>query len=84
MTNNELMIIAELLDMAGDQFSNHGCNDFDLRERSRLTPEEMIELDKDMHDRNGDPEEHDPSRVQWQADFALMIYFADRLRELAK
>ena len=29
-TKTELEVMAKLLDLAADQFSNHGCNDFEL------------------------------------------------------
>ena len=46
MTNKEKKIVAALLDMAGDIFGNHGCSDFDLREKTDLTKEEMVALGK--------------------------------------
>lgn len=30
MTSNEQTILAKLLELASDKFSNHGCNDFPL------------------------------------------------------
>jgi hypothetical protein len=30
MTPNEQTLLAKLLDMASDEFANHGCNDFPL------------------------------------------------------
>lgn len=81
MTDKEKMLVVKLLDMASDEFSNHGCNDFDLREQSDLTTEEMVNFDKAWHEWNGDPEEHEPERAHFQTDWALMRYFADRLRK---
>lgn len=39
----ERRILRDLLDQAGDEFGNHGCNDYDLREQG-LTLDEMREL----------------------------------------
>jgi len=41
LTSKELGMIAALLQLASDEFVNHGCNDFDLREYG-LTPEDIV------------------------------------------
>lgn len=40
MNRSQLKILAKVLDSAGDEFSNHGCNDFNL-DKLGLTPEEL-------------------------------------------
>jgi hypothetical protein len=45
-----------------------------------LTEEECDELDKQFHVWNGDPQEHVPGRNKIQSDFALMHFFAAKLR----
>ena len=43
----ELKLIAKLLEIAADQFANHGCNDFDLVREAGLTPEEAYQVNRD-------------------------------------
>ena len=83
----ELKLAARLLDMAGDKFGNHGCNDFNLIDEGfGFSDQELIDLDRKMHEQNGDPEEHDP---EWavtghQADSCLMFYLSHRFEAEAK
>lgn len=79
LTNAEARVVAELLDRASDVFGNHCCNDFDLSDA--MSVEERRELVRKYHEYNGDPEEFDPEDdCEYHADFALMSYFAARLR----
>lgn len=83
MTDKELVLVSDLLKMASSQFSNHGCNDFNLLKY--LTPEECVKLDQEICEWNGDPEEHDP---KWASkgcnqDWLLMRYYADKLKQLS-
>ncbi len=81
LTDKEAKIVAALLDMAGDKFGHHGCNDFLLSSCVDMIDDEKRALDLAMHEDNGDPEEHEPDQDHdWQADFCLMHYFASRLR----
>lgn len=82
LSNNEIKLVAALLDRAGEMFGNHGCNDFFLSLFVDMSANEKRALDKAIHDWNGDPEEHEPNREDYdhQADFVLMHFFADRLR----
>lgn len=40
MNRAQLKVLARVLDTAADEFSNHGCNDFDLSKQG-LTPAEL-------------------------------------------
>lgn len=40
MNRAQLKILAKILHLAANEFSNHGCNDFDLAQQG-LTPEEL-------------------------------------------
>lgn len=77
MNDFERTILARLLQMAADQFSNHGCNDFDLPDS-----DEARELIHAYHEWNGDPEEADEYQAHrgkyMFTDFVLMRYFAKR------
>ena len=82
-------LAAQLLDMAGEKFGNHGCNDFKLPDWS---PAERRQLAIDYEEYNGDagevarldalPVGH--SEFEWFSDFCLMYYAAHRLRGLEK
>jgi hypothetical protein len=75
----ELNLAADLLRLAADEFSNHGCNDFDLFEV--MTPEEALELQQAMYAWNGDPENAptEAKDAQWTQDWFLMGYLAAKL-----
>jgi hypothetical protein len=88
LTSAELTAIAELLQKASDEFSNHGCNDYKLLN----TPENKIML-VEMIKANGDEEsmEEEIEEVMscknkniYTYDWWLMSYLADRCKEAAK
>ena len=83
MTKNEMKLAAALLDMAADQFSNHGCNDFDLRQHGLSLPE-IRDLVAEYHAWNGDPEEVDRYTDRGLpfalGDFSVMRLMAGKLR----
>ena len=85
MRPQEKKLIAALLEMASREFSNHGCNDLPKELREFLTKEEWVDLDKVWHERNGDPQEHNPENpdIMW-ADWLLMSHFAHILKEEAE
>jgi hypothetical protein len=88
MTANEKRLTAKVLRMASDQFSNHGCNDFDL---SEVIPDkdERDSLFRAYCEYNGDPSEYD----EWDApaegadyrmqDWMVMSFMAARLEREA-
>lgn len=41
---SDIKILVKLLEMAGDQFANHGCNDFHLLKDGGLMPGEAEEM----------------------------------------
>ena len=84
-TSRDLRLAAHLLKMAGGEFSNHGCNDFDL------TPwypsaKSRVDLDREMHEWNGDPEEHDPASAdhEYGDDWLMMSLMRAKLLKLAE
>jgi hypothetical protein len=50
MTANEMKLAAYFLDIAADQFSNHGCNDIDKEalEASEFTPAQSRQFAADV------------------------------------
>ena len=74
-------LIAELLEKAADQFSNHGCNEFDLTD---ALPDraDRAELAKTVFDED-DPDRYDPEGdCDVMHDYELMLFFADKIRKL--
>ncbi len=86
LTRNEALLIAKLLDIAGDQFGNHGCNDFDLNEveGADFTLTEMNQLAAYYHAWNGDIDEMahwSPNQAStYLGDSRLMNMLAAKLR----
>ena len=74
-------LIAQLLDIAADKFSNHGCNDFDLTDslpdrgdRHKLAKAVFDEDDPDRYNSDNDYEVIN--------DYELMLFFANKIRNL--
>jgi len=67
-------LAADLLDLASDEFSNHGCNDYKLDRL--LTKAEQEAFVAFAHRWNGDPEETQDSidhLPYFQDDFAMAV-----------
>lgn len=83
MTKLEKKLAARLLDIASDQFSNHGCNDFDLKAVMPNVKDRRA-LAMSMHEDNGDPEEFDPKcSYDNMPDWWLMSYLSQKLKREA-
>jgi hypothetical protein len=85
LSDTEAKVLVALLELASDQFSNHGCNDFEL---AKCIPdlEERRKLMKSYNDYNGSPEdfEYDDehgSKFEIESDAGLMGYLMDRVKE---
>lgn len=85
LTPTELREAAALLELAAEEFSNHGCNDYGMEE----TPETLALAQAVMTSQGW--EETDVVRYQYgdkpfvlTLDHNLMEYLAKRLREAAK
>ncbi len=73
------LLAANLLRMASEQFTNHGCNDFDLAE---LIPEAEVRgaLLVELYGEDADDYEISEKRPDWNfPDWLLMNYCADQL-----
>jgi len=77
-----VILIAKLLEMASDDFDNHGCNDLYDDFWEGVSEEEKQDLYKEYHEWNGDPEEYDPNHVDYLGDSSLMRYFSEKLKEI--
>jgi len=89
MNKAEMLLAAKMLEMASDEFSNHGCNDFDLSEY--MTDGAVFEFVKHYHEVNGDPEVFledvaDSLREikYWLGDSSIMWYLATKLEKEAE
>lgn len=89
MSPTLLKLAAELLDMAAETFSNHGCNDFKMT--GRFTEAERAEIAALLNHANyGDRGPRDPDDLttperlkDWAQDWLLMQATAHGLRLLA-
>lgn len=79
-----ISMVSKLLEMSDDIFSNHSCNDLPDNFFEGMTHEEIRELDKEYHDWNGDPEEHEEDPDGFLGDSMLMGFFAKNLAKLLK
>lgn len=82
MSDKELELAARLLDIASDEFSNHGCNDMDLELLKPFSDIEKVELCRQYREWNGDPEnwERNPKEAERIGDSSWMAFMADKLR----
>lgn len=54
LSNAEKKLLIKMLEMASDEFANHGCNDFELIDDGGLTEEEAKEIITRIDEDNGD------------------------------
>jgi len=76
MTELERKLIAKLLTMASEEFSNHGCNDFHLLRDGGLTEAEAAEVQLALV-RDGVADE--PSSGAYTCDWMLMTWLAKKV-----
>lgn len=79
---SDLKVLIQLLDMAGDQFANHGCNDFHLLKDGGLTPGEAEEMKSRMQAEFPGEEEGFDSDCQY--DWLLMRRFQKLFENVLK
>ena len=82
LSAKEANMVARLLGMASDEFSNHGCNDLPDDFWEDWTRLERQALCRAIQEVNGTPEDYDPDHLN-HPDWLLMEYMRDRLRGLA-
>ena len=79
----EYAILASLLEMAHDEFSNHGCNYYELEN----TPENYALVEAMNKWNSDDPEDQEVQIYNNKIivmDWFLMAYFSHLFKELAK
>lgn len=72
------ILAAEMLKLASDEFSNHGCNDVDKKLYRNWTVEERQRFVQGFHRWNGDPENYDDDFLNL-GDSVIMNYLASIL-----
>lgn len=77
MNQKENALAAQMLKMASESYSNHGCNDWDWPEDWGI--KERQDFTKAYHEWNGNPEEFDPKFLSLP-DFAVMAFLAAKLK----
>ena len=74
-------LIAQLLEVAANQFINHSCNDFYLTDCLPVRADRH-ELAKTVFNED-DPDEYRPEDdCNEMKDYQLMLFFADKIRKL--
>jgi len=79
MNPKEKAIAAKLLQIARDEFADHGCNDLDSNFWDGWAHSEIVQFVREFHDYNGDPEQFDESHLHLP-DYAVMGFMAHKLR----
>lgn len=78
LNQKEQKLVAALLRMAAEVYSNHGCNDLDDELFEDWTDEEKTKMCRDFHEWNGDPESYEDGDEICQ-DWLLMDWMAQKL-----
>ena len=73
------LLAAKMLDMASDEFSNHGCNDLP-KKIVKMIPQEVVDDARKFLCDDEDEWLEDASDL---CDWTLMDYLAHKLKELA-
>jgi hypothetical protein len=79
MNNKEKKLAADFLEMASNEFSNHGCNDVPDEFFEGWTLSEKQKIVKEYHISNNSIEDYDPNYLHL-ADFCLMDLLSEKLK----
>lgn len=77
LTSLEGKLVAALLRRASEEFSNHGCNDFDVCREAGLSPEDADALWKKLAEWDDPDFAESDGAIHY--DWVLMSYFADKI-----
>ncbi len=78
MTQNEKNLAAKMLELASEEFGNHGCNDVDDSLFDGWSKRQRRAFVKAYQKWNGDPEEYSPDNLHLP-DFCIMDFLASKL-----
>jgi hypothetical protein len=73
-----MLIASDFLELASDEFSKHGCNDWEFP--ANWTKKEKQKFVKMMHKRNNSLDEYDPEELD-VPDWWVMSFLASLLKE---
>jgi len=79
VTPAERKLASKMLDMASDEFSNHGCNDFDLVTDGGMTVKEADAFQRAFYKWNGTPDDYRPGETGL-ADSVVMNFLSHLLK----
>ncbi len=77
MTTKEKQLASDMLELASEQFSNHGCNDVEPEIYDGWSLEERRQFIKEYREWNGDP--NDDTGLMHVPDWAIMKFMAYKL-----
>jgi hypothetical protein len=77
------LVAARLLEMAADQFSNHGCSDMPDGLLDGLSPDDLEALERTANRINGNEDEGYVIPLRNFGDSGLMGILASRVKEAA-
>lgn len=83
MTDKEKLLASKMLELASDEFSNHGCNDVEDSVYEGWTIEERRQFIKEFHQWNEhreDPIDYDPNFLHL-GDSSIMAFLAYKLSQ---
>lgn len=82
LTVLEARALRRLLELAGDEFSNHGCNDFSVERELNGTPEDGLGLLRAMVESGAAEEEQlEGARGTYLIDWQLFRHFERRVEK---
>lgn len=82
-TIKELQLASRLLELAADEFSNHGCNDMQKETWGNLTMDERKALIREHYEDNGEIEEANEGHKEIE-DWVLMQFLAKKLQAFSE
>ena len=80
ITKKQLLLAAKMLELASDQFTNHGCNDVEESIFNDWTLEEKEAFAKEYFEWNGD-EQEDRTHLHI-GDSEIMSFLAEKLTKI--
>jgi hypothetical protein len=82
ITDKEILLISKLLELAGDEFSNHTCNDVPDDWFKDWTKEEKMKLDKEVISELCGEDEYTTGEDPYFRDDMLFQYFSEKLKNI--
>jgi len=70
-----------VLERAAEEFSNHGCTDFDLCKDAGLTKDEALDVMNQLHEWNNAPNEPKPKRGDTATDDWCILWLLAAILE---